>query len=155
MANPTYEVTKVYWLPTIANKAAPTAAELAAGTELTEWIPVDGVNRSPSQNMASQAMLGSSFVEEGVGTWGIGLTLTFVRHELAADDDAWELFDYKTAGFLLIAPFGTPATGKRVEVFPAEAHKPVMQATAENAKQKFQVAFAVTDEPAFDAIMAA
>jgi hypothetical protein len=155
MAEVTYEDTKVYWLPAVANKAAPTVAEIGAGTDLTPFVPVDGVARDSSQNKASQAMLGGAFVTERVGTWSFSATLTLMRHILAGDDDAWELFDRGTEGFLLISPFGAAVAGLRVEVIPAEAHQPIMQATAENAYQKFTVAFASTAEPDFDAVVAA
>lgn len=151
--------TKVRWLPAVANKQAPTAAEITAGTDLTPQLPSDGVNLNPNRNNASVSMLDSSFVPEAVGTWGVGITLTFTRQPTSittgVGDAIWDLFDRGDTGFLLISRFGAPIAGDKVEVYPAESHAPIPLATAENAYQRFEVQLAVTDEPALKATVAA
>lgn len=150
---------KAIWCPSIASKAAPTVAELAAGTQLTPQLPTDGIDISPTNNNASQPMLDNAFVAEQIGTFSYGATLTAVRDPdsvtTGAGDDVWTLFTRGLRGFLVISRFGTPIAGDKVEVYPAEAHAPAPLAPAENAFQKFQVQLAVTDEPALNATVAA
>lgn len=154
MGRTTHENTRVFWLDTVANIQAPTVAELGAGDELTDQIPVDGVEFSPSRNTASQAMLGDAFVAEQVGTWSESCTLTFVRDD--EDDVARALFEtYRTEGFLVIARFGTIAASDAVEVYPAQSHVVADLATAENEFSKFQVQLAITSAPAKNAAVAA
>lgn len=146
--------TKIYWAPAIANKAAPTVAEMTGATDVTPQVPSDGLATNPTRNNASQSMLDSSFVAEAVGTWSMGITLTFMRDD--GTDAAWDLFDYGTNGFLVISRFGGGETAlDEVEVYPAESHLPTPMATAENEYQKFEVQLAVTDDPALNAVVAA
>jgi hypothetical protein len=154
MPRVTHENTRVYWLEAVANPNAPTVAEINAGTDLTDQIPVDGVAVNPTKNNASQAMLGDAFVAELVGTWGTGITLTFTRDD--TNDVARALFVYRADGFLVISRFGAAnVAGRKVEVYPAQGHEPADLATAENEFSKFEVQLAVTDSPSLRATVAA
>ena len=154
MARTTYEPMLVHFLTTIASSTlAPTVAEMTAGTDLTPQIPVDGVAMSPTQNNASQAMLGDAFVAEEPGTWGTGAVLTFVRDDTTSLADT---FDYRTSGYLVTMPYGgTIAAGVKVDVYPVTSHKPVPLPSAENEYQKLQVTLAVTAEPAREVLILA
>jgi hypothetical protein len=153
MADRTHEGTKVTFATAVANIAAPTVAEIAAGTDLSNRITADGLGTEPVQNKASQPMLGDAFVAERVGTHGVAMTVTFKR-DPAGPDAAWDLFNYRTTGFLIIGRNGSLAAAQKCEVYPVEAQKPVPLASAENEYQKFQVAFAVTSEPNIKATVA-
>lgn len=143
MAVPTYEGMKVHWLATVASLAAPTAANITAGTDLTPFTPVAGVNLASSQNRASLAMLGDAYVKEGIGTHTRSLTLTFTRDAVTANDTAWTLFTYKLAGHIMLSRFGAPVAASRVEVYQVEAGESLMQPSAENELLTFQVEFAI------------
>lgn len=149
--------TKVHWLPAVANIAAPTLAEIAAGDDLTPAIPSDGVATTNNRNNASISMLNSAFTPEQVGTWGVGITLKFTRDNEGASDPAGDvafaLFEERGAGFLLISRFGDPTDGKVVEIYPAENHKAAPLATAENEYQQYEVQLAVTDDPDYLAVV--
>lgn len=145
--------TKVRWLPAVANIAAPSVAEIAAGTDLTPQIPSDGLQFNHTRNNASVSMLDDDFVPEDVGTYGTGITLKFVRDD--TDDDAFDLFNHGEEGFLLISRFGAPAATKKVEVYPASSHEPAPLPTAENEYQQFEVQIAVTRKPNIRAVVAA
>lgn len=149
------EKVKVYWLPTVASKAAPTVANIAAGTNLTPFVPTDGIDISPSQNNASISMIDSGFTAEQVGTYGYAITLTLTRDDVGADDDAWALFERGLRGYLLVSRFGAPVATSRVEVYPCEAHDPAPVAPAENDFQKMTVMLAVHDTPEIKAVVAA
>ena len=144
---------KVYWLPTVASKAAPTAANIAAGTPLTPYLPTSGVGIDWTQNNASLDMLDSSFTAEVVGTEGATITLTFVRDDTT--DTAWNLFVRGTNGYLLVSRFGAPVAADKVEVYPVQSHRPVPLPPATNEFQQAQVSLAVHDTPELNATVAA
>lgn len=143
--------TKIYWLPAVADIQEPSSVEITAGDELTAQVPSDGLNMTNSRNNASISMLDEAFTPEEPGTWGVGITLKFTRDD--NDDAAWDLFTARGTGFLLISRFGDPAAQSLVEVYPAKNHKPAPLATAENEYQQFEVQLAVTDEPAYNAVV--
>lgn len=144
---------KVHWLPAVAAKAAPTTAEITAGTDLTPYLPTSGVGIDWTQNNASIDMLDESFTAEVIGTEGATITLTFIRDDTA--DDAWDLFDRGTNGFLLVSRFGDPAATDIVEVYPVQSHRPVPLAPATNEFQQAQVSLAVSDTPELNAVVGA
>jgi hypothetical protein len=143
MPVPTYESTKVYWAVTVASLAAPTVANITAGTDLTPWTPVAGVNVAAQQNKAALAMLGEAFVKEGIGTHTRSLTLTHTRDSVLADDDAFTLFTYKLQGHIIIARFGPAIAASRVEVYQVECGEPMPQPSAENELVTFTEEFAI------------
>lgn len=144
---------KVFWLSTVASVAAPTVANIAAGTELTPFLPTSGVGITWTQNNASLPMLDESFTVEVVGTESAAIQLTFVRDDTS--DDAWELFDRGTNGYLLVSRFGDPVASDVVEVYPVQSHRPVPLAPAENEFQQAMVTLAVSDTPELNAVVAA
>jgi Tfp pilus assembly protein FimT len=155
MTHATYESLRVYWVPTIANIAAPTVAEIGAGTNLTDYVPVEGVNTDMTENEVTTAMLGDSFIVSDPGTWSARNEVTFMRHITATDDDAWTLFVTNQIGNFVIARFAAAAAAARVEVYPARSGRRRMQASAENTHQRFLVTLYGTDTPNFDAVVAA
>lgn len=146
---------KVHYLPAVVDKDAPTLAEITAGTNLTPFLPTAGVGVDWTQNNSSTPMLDESFTSESVGTESAAIELTFVRHELDADDDAWNLFVRGTNAFLLIARKGVPVATDKVEVYPIQCHRPVPLPPAENEDQQAKVALAVNDTPSMNAVVAA
>lgn len=146
---------KLYYLPTVASVAAPTVANIAAGTNLTSFLPTTGVSIDTTQNNASLPMIDAGFVVEAVGTETVSITLTLTRDGVTADDDAWTLFTRGLTGYILVSPFGTPVATSRVEVYPIESHHPTPLAPAENELQQFSVKLAVNAEPNKKAVVAA
>lgn len=148
---------KVYWLATApANQAAPSAAEVGAGIDLTPYITKDGVSVPSTQNMVDVAGLNEVYNAEIVGSWGGGaLTLTMFRDD-TSETNAYDLIVYGTNGALVISRFGdgTTATDK-VEVWPVEMHEPTLMQTAKDEVQKFTASFAVTAAPSVRAVVAA
>ena len=132
-------------LPT--SLAAPSVAEVDAADDLTPFIPVAGVDRPSQQNQSSLAMLGSAFISEDLGTWGVGpINLTFVRDP--ANEDAthpWQLFSYGTEGVLYVSPNNSFTSGDEISVYHVKSHEPAEQPSAENTKQQFTVSFPVVE----------
>lgn len=138
---------KVRFATTIADMTAPSAGtEVDTADNLTPFIPVSGVDRPSSQNQASLAMLDNAFISEEPGTWSVGpINLTFVRDP--ANEDAshpWQLFSYGTAGYLLVSPNDSWASGDEISVYKVKAHEPAEIPSAENTKQQFSVSFPVS-----------
>lgn len=145
---------KVHYLPAVANKAAPTVAEINAGTNLTPFLPTAGVGVEWTQNNTSTPMLDESFTTEAVGTESASVSLTFLRHRADGDDSAWNLFVRGTDAFLLISRKGAPAVGSKVEVYPIQCHRPVPLPPATNEDQQARVSLAVRDTPDLRATVA-
>lgn len=149
--------TKVAWVTTISNIAAPTVAELTAGTDLSELLTKDGLSTPGSQNMVDSSTLADTFDAQRVGSWGGGISLTGFRD--AASDTFWDLAVYGTEGFLVVRrgiPYDTAWTaGQDVEVYPAEMHEPAPNNTAANEEVRSTLAMAVTSQPNKRAVVAA
>lgn len=149
--------TKVSWVPTISSIAAPTVAELGAGTDLSELLTKDGLQTPDSQNMVDSSTLADTFDAQRVGSWGGSITLTGFRD--GTSDTLWDLAVYGTEGYLVIRrgiPYDTAWTAAQdVEVYPAEMHEPVPNGTAANEEARFTLALAVTGQPNKRAVVAA
>ena len=157
MARLVYEGrTNVYWATSIANKNAPTVAEITAAVNLTNFVTKDGVALNTATNNVDSATIAEVFDAEDVGSYGSGLELTMFRDDTA--DTAWNLCVYGTSGFLILdrvrASGVLPSVGHKVEVYPARMHVPAMQNSAANTQQRFTEKFAVTSTPADKATVA-
>jgi len=147
--------TKVYYAPAVADKDAPTEAEIGAGSDLTPFITKDGVSVPNAQNMVDSAGLDEIYDAQQVGSWGGGaLTLTMFRDD---DDetDSYDFIEYGLEGFLIVSRFGPAVATSKVEVWPVEFHEPTLMQTAANEMQKFTAAAAVTSAPSMRAVVAA
>lgn len=149
--------TLVYWTGSIASKAAPTVAEITAGTRISGFLTKDGLDIPFQQNTVDNADLEDTFDSKAVGTYGGDITLTMKRNNSA--DTAWNLAVYATAGFLVvrrgIAVATAIAASQKVEVYPGQMHEPVPVPTATNELAKFKLLIAVTDQPNLKATVAA
>lgn len=154
MARVTYEAnTKAYWLTAVANIAAPTVAEIGAGTPLSPYIPKDGIAVNINTNNVDSASIDDTFDAQLAGSWGADVKLTMFRDDTA--DTAWNLCEHGTPGFLVISRFGAAVATSVVEVYPSEMHQPAMENTAANSQQRFVEAFAITAAPELNAVVAA
>lgn len=151
-------MTKVSWVPTITNVAAPTVAQLTAGTDITELLTKDGLNISLTQNTVDNTSLAETFDSQLVGSWGGSITLT-AKRDNDGTDAAWNLFTHGETGYLVVrrgaAYDGAFAADDDVEVYPAQSGEPVPNATAANAQATFSVTLAITAQPDLHAVAAA
>jgi len=146
MARRVYDqYTRVAWCTTIANPAAPTVAELNAGTNLTTFVPKDGVRPGGTQNTVDGGDITTQFEGKTIGTYGEDFELSFYRDD--ATDTAWNLAAVNTTGFLVIrrlTPYGTAWTaGQKVEVRTAQMGQPTMGNSVANENQKFTLKFGI------------
>lgn len=137
-------LSKVSWVPTIVSKAAPTRAELNAGTELSVevgavegWQIVSAVVETPS--------LGSKFdakIDGAISADDSSLTL----YASQTGTDVRDLLARGTNGYIVWMDEGDTA-GRKMDVFPVRVLSQGKIRNLEDAAQ-VQVQFAVTSEPA-------
>ena len=125
------EVVEVRFVTAIANTATPTAAELNAGTRITQFL-VDGPPNPAGSNFVDAGTLESGFETQVPSTYGGGSgTMTVLRIRDTADTDdvsdvAYNLFPRGTVGFIVVAPYGVGgaafafAIGDDVSIYPIE-----------------------------------
>lgn len=140
---------RIYFVPTISNKAAPTVAELNAGTALTLFVPRDGFAPSTTQNMVDTSSLADIFDTQATGTEGGPITLTGFRDDTA--DTMWDLFTNGLTGYVVvregIAETTAWTAAQKCQVYPIQSHHPIPSQTAANAARTFTVMVAVTSAP--------
>jgi len=91
---------RVVRVPSIANIAAPTVAEVAAGTHITNFITKDGLTTPANQNFVDNSSLAETFDAQVVGSFGGPISLTGIRDNTT--DTLWDLIVYGLGGFLWI-----------------------------------------------------
>lgn len=149
-------ITKVYFVPTITNKTAPTAAQVTAGTALTAQIAeISGFtfSNSPIQtpDMATKFVSqipGEDTTEDSSITFYEDKSSNPIRTALAKDVNGYiVIFSAGTAG-------ASPAAADKCEVWPVTISSNARKFSAGNEAAQYEVRFATTDEPAVDAVVA-
>lgn len=138
-------VTQVLFCPTIANKSAPTFAELDAGTELTRDIG-DLSGWSTSSDFIDVPDLDSRYVSKIPGRISAeDSSFTFYADEDSGSGDARALLPRDTEGYIVIADGGL-ASGKG-DVFHVKVGSSSLVRSVDDAV-KIMTSFAILDEPA-------
>lgn len=143
---------KVLFVPTIVTKAAPSRAELTAGTPLTPQV-ADMADFQFSNSPIATPDMDSTFTTTIPGEDTTGTpTLTFY------DDDAASTIRTAlakgTKGYIVLLPYGDVPT-KRAEVWPVESTGVNDEWSAGNDPARYAVAFGVTGVPAQNAVVPA
>lgn len=115
---------KVSFVPTIVNIAAPTVAEVTAGTSLECLIMSDGLDISTDESVTSAPKLCETIDAEQPGRSKTTIQLTCVRKDTPVEDIAWTLLQRGLTGYLVVRR-GTSiedafAAGDDVEVYPVK-----------------------------------
>lgn len=147
---PFEEFTKVVWVPGasgIANIAAPTVAEIAAGTDITCFLTKDGLNLGGTTNKVDQGGLCDHVDGDTVGTVKFDASLKGYRDNAAGGDDYWDLGVWGSAGHLVVRRgilFGTAfAAAQKVEVYKGQLGQKVPATSAANTNQTADIPLAV------------
>lgn len=139
-------MTRVTFATSIANIAAPTVAELNAGTALESLITPDGLDISSTTAAVPTGALVSTFDTEAAGRRKYDIKLTMKRQ--TPTDTALNLLPYRTAGFLIVRRTVTAATawtiGHKAEVYPVQAGEPSLIKPTSNEVAKFESTFFLT-----------
>jgi hypothetical protein len=155
---------RVTFAPAVSNKAAPTTAELNAGTLLcggtstTNWLTKDGLTVPSNQNMVDDSSLGETYDSQVVGSFGGPIALVLKRDGTPANDTAWNLIVYGLTGFIVVRRGIASATAwtaaDKAEVYPVMFHEPLPLQTATNEQGRFNATAAVTSQPNLKATVA-
>lgn len=143
---------KVYWLTSVANIAAPTTGEIAAGKYLGLYVTKDGVALNISQNAVDTAGIDSLWDTQIGGSVGMTPEITMFR-DSASEANAWDLVVQGAEGFFVIAWFGTPITGSKCAVIPAEMGIGKQANSAANEAMKFSASFFMRAQPNLKAVV--
>lgn len=137
-------VSEITWVPSIANKAAPTRAELDAGTDLSgEVASVSGW--TVTSNFIDTPDLNSTFVSKIPGS-RTAEDSTLNLYASSNSTDARSLLVRGTAGFVVIFYEGDIAS-RRMNVFPVVVASAPQEVNVDNAAQ-LVVSFSISSEPA-------
>ena len=146
--------TKIHFVPTIADTSGPTAAELAAGDDLTSFITKDGYQPNVTNNKIDTGGIDTDFITEIQGSYGAALTLQCMRDDTT--DTAWTTLQRGTQGYIVLGYDSAAgiAVSDDVQVWPVEFGTPVMQPSAANTMQMFIADAAIAEPPTLDAVVA-
>jgi hypothetical protein len=147
---------RVSWLTALASLAAPTVAELNAGTLLTGFITPDGLDISWATGNVNAGNLGSTQNAALAGRRTPTMSITF--HHDGATDTAYNLMVYRAAGFWVIR-YGVLATtawtiGDKVEAYPAQIGQTSQVKPAPDGTWDFTVPVTVTADANTRAVVA-
>lgn len=142
-------VSLIRFLPAVANPAAPTAPEIAAGTVLTAAVAaISGFQLSnspiPVPDLATvftPQINGEDTVADSTLTLNDDDTVSTIRVALAKG----------TSGFILLQPYGATAA-KRAEVWPVKVTGYNDEWSVDNTNAKSVVGFAITAVPTQNAV---
>ena len=139
----------IKFLPAIANKAAPTAPEFTAGTDLTPSISDPGafafknspINVPDLASTFTSQIPGEDTADAPTITFYDDDTATTIRTALAKG----------VTGYIVREPYGH-VTAKRCEVYPVTVTGVNDTWTAGNDAAQFDVGFAITATPTLTAV---
>lgn len=152
-------VIQLHYVPSIADKTAPTTTEIDAGTDLSGFLLRDGLSTPLPGSTMDTADVSSDYSKTGRGSFGaepISVTL----HRDDAADTAWDTLPRATTGFLVVARQGGSgaggdlAAGDPVEVWDIDVISREPVDIADNQTQRFVATCAVPDTPELDAVVA-
>lgn len=147
---------KVTWCTSVASVAAPTVAEANAGTALQGFITPDGLDIAVATGKVNTSNLGSKTTTSRAGRKDFDVSIKF--HHDSPTDTPYNLFPYRTNGFLLVRR-GTDATtawasSDKVEVYPLECGEPNQEKPAPDGTWDFTVPFYLTADENTRAVVA-
>lgn len=135
---------------TVDDITAPTLAEIAAGDDITCYLTKDGLNPGGTTNKVDSGSLCNRLDGQTIGTVGYDFTLKGFRYTTDGDGDVfWDLVSWGENKVLIVRrgiQYGTTwQAGDKCEVYKGQTGEPVMQSSATNTNQMFEVGFAVDD----------
>lgn len=151
------------FVPTIASIAAPTTAEITAGTDLTPLLTRDGLTTPSDGSTIDVAGANNRYNATASGSYGgQPITIKMFRDTVSGTDLGWTTLPRQTQGYLVIRRFGGTtnssgdafASGQKVEVWPIDVLSRTMLPIADNEAQKFEVQCAVPSAPNDNATVA-
>ncbi len=147
---------RVQIVATIANQAAPTVAELNAGTHVTDFVTADGLTVPSDQNTIDVRAASENFNAAVPGTYGGAVEITGLRDNSA--DTFWDLVTYNLSRFVVVRrgiPTATAfAAAQKVEVYPCMFHEPVPEQIGGDEAARFTISAPCYRAPSLKAVVA-
>jgi len=150
--------TRVYWVTTIANIAAPTTTELNAGIDLTSTLTADGLSGlQPDTADVDTSSLASTFNTMVNGRSSFSNTRLRLKKQ-SGTDTIFTTLVRDTAGYLVIRRSVTQATAwassQGVEVYPALCGEVARMDPEPNTVERYEIPIKITATPNLRAAVA-
>lgn len=151
-------MTKVWWVPTIANIAAPTTAELNAGMQLEHRVTADGLvgYEAETAEVPTDA-LNSTFDTKLPGRASFSGTMLRIKKSTGVDT-IYDTLVRNAAGNVVVRRDTASATawtvGDKVEVYPTTCGQTKLLAPEANTVRRFEVPTMISPEPNLRAVVA-
>ena len=150
---------RVAFVVSIGTKASPTAAELNGGLNLSSVASAAGMTGwEPTTASVNNRKLNSTFNSSDVGSISIeDPQMEFFKQ--SGTDTIYTTLVKNAAGFIVIRRSIASATtfiaGQLLQgVYPVRCGQRIWVGVEENTNERWRVPFKITDEPAFDAVVA-
>lgn len=147
---------RVTFATSISNVAAPTVAELNAGTNITSYITPDGLDIGMETGGVDTSNLASTFTTMRAGRKKPGISITF--HHDSPTDTPYNLFPYRTTGYIIVRrgvdTTTANATSDKCEVYPVESGEATQAKPSVDATWDFTIPFFVMSDPNTRAVVA-
>lgn len=131
---------RVYWVPSIANIAAPTVAELNAGIRLDNIMTPDGWGIEPTTAAVDTSSLSSTYDTEKAGRRKFAGNITVKKQQ--GTDTVRSTLVYQAEGNLVkrddLNAGDAWASAQKVKVYPAQCGEP-SELYGPNTSQRYQV----------------
>lgn len=150
---------RAWFVPTIASATlAPTVAEITAGTDITPFMPRNGLDTPKAHSAIDVSDAASRRDKNAPGNISAGeITLIGYRDSVTADDDFYTTLVDDTAGYIVVRPFGgsavAHAAAQKVDVYEGYVAVRAKNAWGDEA-QKVTVTFSVQDSDEDLAVLA-
>lgn len=150
--------TRVYWVTSIANIAAPTTTELNAGIDLTSTLTADGLSGlNPDTADVDTSSLASTFTTNVNGRTSFSNTQLTLKKQ-SGTDTIFTTLVRDTAGFLVVRRSVAQATAwasaQGVEVYPALCEEVSRMDPAPNTVERYAIGLKITASPSLRAAVA-
>jgi hypothetical protein len=150
--------TRVYWVTTIANTAAPTTTELNAGISLQATLTADGLNGlAPDTADVDTSSLASTFNTTVNGRTSFSNTMLRLKKQ-SGTDTIFTTLVRDTAGYLVVRRSVTESTAwasaQAVEVYPALCGEVARMDPEPNSVERYQIPIKITASPSLRAAVA-
>lgn len=151
--------TKVYSVPSIANKNAPTTTELNAGTDITSLLTADGlVGFKPDTADVDNSSLASTFDTKIDGRASYSGTLLRMKKQDPTSDAVYNTMVKGYATNIVVRRGVAQSTawgvGNKVSVYPSRCGEVADTDPEPNSVQKYEIPIKISDEPSLRATVA-
>jgi hypothetical protein len=150
--------TRVAWVPTIANIAAPTTAELDAGMLLQSLLTADGLSGfQPETAKVDTSSLASTFNTARNGRTSFDQPMLTLKKQ-DSSDTAYTTLIRDATGYIVVRTSLTEGTAwaasQAVRVYPVQCGEVQHVDVEENSLERYQVPLTVTSTPNLRAVVA-